>query len=167
MQRGASSALFLIVVAIGAAFVWMTSRSLPGMVASHFGASGIANGFIQHRTYVIATLCACIVLPVAVVVPLHFALRNPNAVINLPNRDYWLTPERRADTFEFVRTQMTRFGIALLAFICYAHWLVVQANERTPPRLSSVSFVSGLVVFAGFVVVWIAIHLNRFRTVSR
>ena len=42
------------------------------------------------------------------------ALRNPNAVINLPHRDYWLAPERRPATFEFIRRQMMRFGTAML-----------------------------------------------------
>ena len=164
LQRGASGALFLIAVAIAATFIWMTGRSLPARVASHFGTSGFANGFLSHKIYVIATLCACILLPVLVVIPINLALQNPNAPLNIPNRDYWLAPERRAASVEFVQAQMTRFGVALLLFIGYAHWLVVQANERSPPRLASVSFVSALAVFLGFVIVWIAIFLNRFRT---
>ena len=163
MQRGASSVSFLLIVVLAAAFVWFTSRSLPNLVASHFGAHGIPNGFMRRDPYVIVIICLCIALPLLVTVPLNFALRNPDMMINVPHREYWLAPQRRADTVDFVRRQMTRFGLALLAFICYVHWLVVKANEQIPPRLSSVAFVSALVMFAGFVTVWMAIFFNRFR----
>jgi len=162
-QRGASSVWFLLLVAAGAAFVWMTSQQLPPLVASHFGRGGIANGFILHKHYVVFTVLICVVLPLAIVFPISFALNNPKAVINLPNRDYWLTPERRAETVAFIRTQMMRFGTGLLIFLCYVHWLVVKANQQTPPRLGGAAFVSAVAVFFGFVVVWIAIHYTRFR----
>ena len=166
MQRGASSVWFLLVAATAAGFVWVTSRKLPALVAAHFGTSGIATGFILHKTYLFATLFACIVLPVMIVVPISVALNDPNATIKVPNRDYWLAPERRARTVEFIRKQMMRFGAALLVFICYVHWLVVRANEQTPPRLAAGPFVSAIAVFVGFAVVWSAIHYTHFRAVG-
>ncbi len=162
-QRGASSLWFLLIAALAAAFIWETSRQLPPLVGAHFGAGGIATGFVTQRSYVFTAIFACVVLPVVLVLPLSLALNNPNAVINLPNRDYWLAPERRADTVEFIRKQMMRFGTALLIFICYVHWLVVKANAQSPPRLAAAPFVSAIAVFLGFVVVWIAIHFTRFR----
>lgn len=102
-------------------------------------------------------------MPLIIVFPLGIALRNPKAVINLPNRDYWLAPERRPATVEFIRVQLMRFGTAMLVFVCYVHWLVVQANERSPPRLAGSAFVSAVAVFIGFIVIWIALHYRRFR----
>ena len=166
MQRGVSSAWILwilIVAACGAGFVWLTSQSLPPLVASHFGSGGIATGFIARRSYVLGVMFVCIVFPLLIVIPISSALDNPRAVINVPNRDYWLTPERRPETVAFVRKQMLRFGIALLVFVCYVHWLVVRANGLTPPRLAAGPFVSALAVFVGFVIVWIALFFNRFR----
>jgi hypothetical protein len=163
MQRGASTLWFLLVIAVGVGFIWMTSRELPPLVASHFGSSGIANGFIPHKSYLLAVIFACTVLPMVIVFPISIAMNSPNAVINLPNRDYWLAPERRAETVSFVRKQMMRFGTAMLIFICYVHWLVVRANEQSPPRLAAGPFVSAVAVFVGFIIVWIAIHFTRFR----
>lgn len=167
MQRGASSVWFLLVAAAGAAFIWMTSQALPPLVASHFGSGGTANGFMPHRTYVYAAVVACIVLPLCVILPVSMLLNNPNTTINLPNADYWLSPEQRPATVEYIRKQLLQFGIALLVFICYVHWLVVRANELTPPRLAAGPFVSALAVFVGFVVVWIALFFNRFGRVPR
>lgn len=163
MQQGASSAWILIAAVLGAGFVWMTSQSLPPLVAAHFGSGGIATGFIPHKSYVFATLLACLALPLLIVAPISAALNNPSVRINVPNRDYWLMPERRPETIAFIRKQMGRFGIGLLVFICYVHWLVVRANELTPPRLAAGPFVSALAMFLGFVVLWIALFFRRFR----
>jgi hypothetical protein len=162
-QRGASSAWFLLIAAAAAGFIWVTGERLPPLVASHFGAGGIATGFILHRRYVFAAMFLCVAPALAIVFPVSLALRNPKTVINLPNRDYWLAPERRADTIDFIRTQMMRFGTALLVFFCYVHWLLVKANQQSPPRLAGAAFVSAVAVFIGFMVVWTAIHYTRFR----
>ncbi len=162
-QRGASSAWFLLLAAAAVAFIWFSGQELPRLVGSHFGRGGIATGFIPRNRYLFATMFASVLLPLVIVFPISLALRNPNARINLPNRDYWLTPERRPETVNFIRTQMMRFGAALLLFICYVHWLVVQANLKSPPRLAGSAFVSAVAVFIGFVIVWIAIHYTRFR----
>jgi hypothetical protein len=165
MQQGASSAWILIAAVAGAGFVWVTSQSLPPLVASHFGSGGIATGFIPHKTYVFAAMCACIAFPLVLVLPMSAALNHPRAVINVPNRDHWLTPERRPETIAYVRKQMVRFGVGLLVFICYVHWLVVRANELTPPRIPAGPFVSALAVFVGFVLLWVALFFARFRNV--
>ena len=160
-QRGASSVWLLLIAAAAAAFIWVTSQQLPPLVASHFGAGGIANGFVLHRRYLFTVLFLCIGPALAIVFPMNVALGNPNAAINLPNRDYWLAPERRAETVEFVRTQMLRFGTALIVFFCYVHWLVVKANQQSPPRIPGPAFVSAVAVFIGFLVVWTAIYYTR------
>ncbi len=162
-ERGASSVWLLLLAAAAAAFIWATSRQLPPLVASHFGAGGIANGFVLHRRYVFAVLFLSIAPALAIVLPMNFALGNPNARINLPNRDYWLAPERRAATVEVIRTQMLRFGTALIVFFCYVHWLVVEANRQSPPRIPGPAFVSAVVVFVGFLIVWTAIYYTHFR----
>jgi fatty acid desaturase len=74
-------------------------------------------------------------------------------------------PEPRPETIAYVRKQMVRFGVGLLVFICYVHWLVVRANELTPPRIPAGPFVSALAVFVGFVLLWVALFFARFRNV--
>jgi hypothetical protein len=164
-QRGASSVWLLLISAAAAGFIWVTSQQLPPLVASHFGVGGIANGFVLHQRYLFAVLFLCIAPALAIVLPMNAALGNSNAAINLPNRDYWLAPERRAETVEFIRTQMLRFGTALIVFFCYVHWLVVKANQQSPPRIPGPAFVSAVAVFIGFLIVWAAIYYTRFRKV--
>lgn len=165
VQRGFSSALFLILLAGAAAFVWLTSRFLPEVVASHFGASGVANGFMPRALYLRFTLVLVVALPLAVVFLPTLALSHPKARINVPNREYWLAPERRAETIAFLRRHMRRFGSMLVVFLCYVHWLVTRANDVIPPTLSSAWLIGGLVVFVGSLIAWTVVLLGRFRNV--
>lgn len=152
-----------VLVAGAAAFVGLTSLSLPDVVASHFAADGTANGSMSRGAYVGVMLAVVIGLPTLLTVVSYFGLGAPGARINLPNRDYWLAPERRAQTLSYLRAQLARFSTVLLVFLCYVHWLVVQANGTRPPHLSAPWINVGLVGFAVFAIVWTRLIVRRFR----
>ena len=95
MWRNRSFVVFLVVLGGAAAFVWLTARGLPDVVASHFGASGAANGFMPRAAYLRFMLALVVVPPAAVVVLPALLLNRSNARINLPHREYWLAPDRR------------------------------------------------------------------------
>jgi hypothetical protein len=152
-----------LLVACGAAFIWLTSLSLPDVVASHFEADGYANGFMSRGAYIGLMLACAVGLPALLVIVAYFGLGSPNARINLPDRDYWLAPERRAETVSYLREQLARFAVVLMGLLCYVHWLVVRANATRPPRLSTPWINAGLVAFAVFVVIWTRMFLRRFR----
>jgi uncharacterized membrane protein len=163
MHLGKGLLLFAVFVACAAAFVWFTSLRLPNLVASHFGGSGIADGFMPHDFYVRFMLAFVIGLPALLVLLTWLAIATPKSRINLPNKDYWLAPERRAQTVAFLRDGILWFGVMLVVFLCYAHWLVVLANEAQPVRLAELWFLGGLVVFAAAMLIWLKILFGHFR----
>jgi hypothetical protein len=110
MQHGKGSQLFLLFVACAAVFVWVTGLTLPNLVASHFGAEGAANGFMPRSFYIGFMLVVIIGLPALLVVVTWFALGSSSARINLPNRDYWLAPERRTETLATLIWLKVLFG---------------------------------------------------------
>ena len=156
---GRGEKIFARYVACAAGFVWFSSRRLPLLVASHFGAAGIPNGFMTRASYTAFMLAFVIGLPVVLVLVSSYALKNAGARLNLPNRDYWLAPERAGVTVAFIRAGILWIGVLLITFLGYVHWLVVLANEIQPPQLSQPWFIGGLVGF--FVVLLMA--LGRFR----
>lgn len=165
MQRTGSYVSFLVLVAGAAVFIWVTSGSLPEVVAAHFGASGSANGFMPRAFYVRFMLAITVALPLGLTVLTNVTLRVSEARLNLPNREYWLAPERRAETLEYLRQQNMRVGFMLTVFLCYVHWLVVHANAVTPPSLSTPGIIAGLIVFAVSVISWGMDFVGRFRNV--
>lgn len=152
-----------IVLAAAAAFVVATSSSLPPTVASHFGVGGVANGFMTRPGYV--TFMVGMMLGLAALFEgLPRLLRGlRTASFNLPNRDYWLAPERRDATLDDLQRRMRWLACAMLALLAYVHWLVVQANAIQPPVLPEQAFILGLAGFAVAVIAWIVAFLRRFR----
>jgi hypothetical protein len=163
MQGSNRLLLFALLVACAAAFVWLTSTRLPDLVASHFDGSGTANGFMPHGFYVWFMLGFVVVLPTFMVAVTWLGIASQKARINLPNKDYWLAPERRAQTIDFLRAGILKFGAMLVALLCYMHWLVVLANEAKPVQLDNSWFIGGMVVFLVGLLVWLKMLLGRFR----
>lgn len=164
MGHGKGSLLFILFVVYAAVFVWRTSDGLPPLVASHFGTSGTANGFMPRTLYVRFMLTFVLGLPTFMIFVTWHALGNSKAGIHLPNRDYWLAPERHAEAISFLRAGLLWFGVLLVAFLCFAHWLVVLANRTRPAHLSEPWFFGGLGVFIIAVFVWLKVLLGHFRT---
>ena len=158
-----STIALLLLLLVLSVFVWLSSSALPEVVASHFGPSGAANGYMPRGTYI------ALLLVLIVGVPLLLALL-PGAIagrggknLNIPNREFWLAPERRAGTVALIRVHGVWFAAAVAVFLAYVHWLVLQANALRPPHLSTVGITSGLFVFFLLLVVWLAILFAHFR----
>jgi uncharacterized membrane protein len=162
-SRRSVPAAALALIACAAAFVVISSRSLPALVATHFDAAGRANGYLSREPYIALMLLISVVVPLLVVIIPGRAFSHPEARINLPNRDYWLAPERRADTVRYLARQTSLFAWLLVIFLCYAQWLVVRANTLTPPRLDSGAFLAGLAVFLVCTLSWVVRLIRRFR----
>ena len=167
MKAPDRSLSYFIALLVGAlAFIWVTSDMLPDVVASHFNRAGVATGYVPRSVYRTAMMIVLLLPAVFLVLLPRVSLRKPNARINVPNRDYWLAPERRALTVALITQRCTQFGAMLILFLCYAHWLVVHANRQEPPSLSSGSLLVGLVVFLGLTVRWAGGLIAYFRADS-
>lgn len=155
--------VFAFLVGGAAVFVWVTSENLPLVVASHFTGTGQANGFMPHQVYVSFVLALLIGLPSLLISLTWWSLGSYRTRINLPNKDYWLAPERRASTIAYLRTSLLWFGVQLLVFLCYAHWLVILANGQQPPWLENSWLIGGLVSFLAALLVWLKVLLGHFN----
>lgn len=164
MNPSPGTLAFLLLQAVLAGFVWYSAQTLPPVVASHFSASGVANGFMPRQAYVVGFSLLLIGVPLLIAfLPGSLASRS-SAHLNIPNRAYWLAPERRDTTLAFIRGHGKWFAAAVSLFLGYVHWLVVQANQLQPPVLSSIDILGGLAVFLLALFVWLAGLYLRFRT---
>ncbi len=147
--------LFGILLAVG-------SVQLPERVASHFGFSGEANGWMGRSVYLVFMAFFGMIFPM--IAPLVGLLvgRLPMSVINLPNKEYWLAPERREGTTAFLVSQLLRLAVLELGLVIVLHQLVVDANRQQPPRMSSMVW-AVLAVFLVFLAGWIWSLVRHFR----
>jgi hypothetical protein len=83
-------------------------------------------------------------------------------MINLPNRDYWLAPERRALALAKVQAFSVGFGNAMLLFLLLVFRDVLRANLLEVPHLTMrIWFL--LVLLAVFSIVWTVRLMRSFR----
>ena len=157
--------VFLLVLVVAGAFVWLTSGGLPPVVASHFGPGGAANGFMDKGMYTAFMLAVVVAVPALIALSGQLVRVLPPQLINLPNRQYWLAPQRRAATLESLSSLSVRFAFALVVFLCFVHWLVVQANAVQPARLPEAPLFVGLALFGVATVLWLFALFRRFGRV--
>jgi uncharacterized membrane protein len=121
--------VLLAAVAVG------TEPLLPARTATHFNVRGVPDGWMSRRAQTASILGIAAFLVFTTVGPLSLVRYFSDSAINLPNREYWLAPERREATFE----RLTAIGILLaclsVALMIALQILVVRANLRTPASL--------------------------------
>ena len=137
---------------------------LPDIVAVHFNAAGAANGFAtraQCRSFMLAFTLGAPLIVAAVTGILPRLL--PASMINIPNRGYWLAPERAAESIAFMSEQGVWFGCIFLMFLYGVDWMLVAANSSVPPTLDSKWFIVMLVIFFGSICCLMLRMFRRFR----
>ncbi len=139
-----------------------TAPELPDRVATHFGVEGAADGWMSRPGYLVFTAVFPLAL-VALFAGLASLIRVlPARFVNLPNRDYWLAPERRATTSAMLRARFAWLGCLFVAFFGGLHVLTVEANRLTPPRLPMGGLLLVVMAFLMGLMLWIVFLLMRF-----
>lgn len=158
------NSIFFALILVAAVQTTYYAQRLPERMGSHFGTSGFASAWQTKIAFFTVELIVIVLATfVSFVIPQLMAAM-PASIINLPNKDFWLSPERREQTFSFLRSQMAWFGCALLAFLLFVMELVFRANLQTPPRLNNAAFVPALIVFVVFSTSWslrVVFHFSR------
>lgn len=152
----------ILVLAASAVFVFWSGAQLPEQVGSHFDLSGRADAFLSRTTFIAAMLVAVTVGPALVWLLQLWVARSGKW--NIRNRDYWFAAQHNKSTVRYLANHAGWFTIALVAFMAFVHWLVVQANagSAASPRLDNTAFLTALAVFFGFVIVWVSMLFVRF-----
>jgi uncharacterized membrane protein len=160
---GLPKALFMLIAGGAAIHFYFLYAQLPETVASHFDGRGMPNGW-QPKGLFFAFLVGALVISAAVAfaVPRIIAA-VPTERVNLPNKDYWLAPEWRAESLAFLETQFAWFGCGLLLFMVFVFELAIRANFREHPQLDS-SFGYALGAFLLFTLFWVVRMIRRFSS---
>jgi uncharacterized membrane protein len=155
---------FAATASVGAIQCALDYPQLPARMASHFSASGAANGWMTKQAFfeVYAAMIALCAL-VGFLAPRKIETSSP-ARINLPNKEYWLAPERREGTFAYFRTSFAWYACALLVILVIAMGLAIQANFSAPPHMASQSALTIVGAFVLFNLLWVISLFRRFST---
>jgi uncharacterized membrane protein len=154
--------IFVLALPLAAYFVLHSSPALPPLVASHFDAAGAPNAFMPRQTYVHFMLAMTVGFPAGLVGILTLAFSYAGN-LKVPNRDYWLSPERIAGTRAFLVARAAWFGVMLCLMMGVVHYLELKANAQVPPHLSGSLAVTALLGFFLATAGWIFALMTAFR----
>jgi uncharacterized membrane protein len=160
-SRRASSLVTLICLMVfSITFVIYTSYYLPGTVATHFNFNNEPDGWMTRDRYVLLILMLVVSVPTIIGIgPL--SQKYPH-LINIPNGDYWLAPERLDESLDFLVAHAYRLGRLLMVLMTALHYLVLLANRTEPPILPESWFMA---ISAGFIfalIMWVIALYRRF-----
>ncbi len=154
---------FLLLVLFAAVHFSLLYPELPDVIASHFNAQGAPNGWQAKSGFFVAL--AMITLTMAIIgfaIPLIIG-RLPVQLINLPNKRYWLAPERRAQTNAFLEAYFGWFACAIYFVVLVAFNYAAQSNLHPASPPSIAWFFAALIGLAIFAIFWSRLMFTRFR----
>ena len=156
--------ILVVLVCVAVAIVAATSADLPARVAVHFGAQGAANGWQSRDGYTLAMIALVVGLPLSLAVLLSVLPRFGMCMTNIPNKQYWLAPERREGTLERLTRFAALLGVVMVVFLTAVHLVVVEANTSTPrPSRPTTPFIAVMRGFAVAMITWVIALTYGFR----
>lgn len=160
MKRAVGLYVCLIVIAVVQAAYY--HPRLPDTVASRFGFSGEPVGYMSKGSMV-ASQVGVVVFVAALFLAVDFIMpRVPDSLVSLPNKDYWLAPERRAQTHAAISSSMLWIGCATIVFMLGAFQTGIRANLSEGGTLRTDVFWVLFAVYVVFVFAWMIWFFRRF-----
>jgi uncharacterized membrane protein len=159
--------LFLVLVLWAAIHFSNYYSQLPPVVGSHFNAQGKPNGWQSKQTfYTLFAGVTGLALVLVFAVPAIIGVVPPS-LVNLPNKNFWLSPEQRFASREFMSAWFAWFGCAVFLVMILSFDYAVKSNLQpaNPPDPGRIGYVFAL--FGAFSLVWIVRFFLRFARVPR
>jgi hypothetical protein len=86
----------------------------------------------------------------------------PNSMINVPHREYWLAPERRAQTLGAMKSMLSQFALCLSLFATVIGHLTYRANRTNGP-LDLRLFLIAMGLFFVLIAIVLGVNLWKWR----
>jgi uncharacterized membrane protein len=151
--------LFYGLLALAALQVMYYYPQMPEVVASHFDGHGAPNGWSSRNVFFAIYLSMiALLVGIFIFVP-RWSERRISFSLKIPNRDYWLAPDKLEQTRAFFQRQMIVMGVVHLLLAIFVVQLAILANLGQEARLhSGIGWALGLYLL--FIIAWL-VHFWR------
>ena len=159
--------LFIILFIANVALAVVSLFLLPARVAIHFSTGGAPDSWASKEANALVFLSLHLLLFGLFFFIPFLICRCPPHLVNLPNKDYWLKDENKAEMSRKLVSLMSEFGIAIFGFFFLVGLLTLQANLSEPVRLNQIWFMTAFIVFMLYTVFWCVKICRSFRVPER
>ena len=120
--------LFYFVFLIGILHTVYYYFEMPKEIASHFDAGGSADAFADKDILLYLNIPIYLFILLLFESIVFFLPRIPDNLINLPNKEYWLTPEHRLEAYTILKVYLRWLGIITILLLMTAFHENYTAN---------------------------------------
>lgn len=157
--------IFYALVLLICAFEFMRLWNItPSQMAAHFDIQGNPDRFVPKSEFFWYQIQTIIVV-IVVSIPLQILfLVLPVNLINMPHREYWLAPERRAETVDRLSSFAAVLFGAILLTVQAGFELSAYANLQTPIHFNAQWMLAVMVIFfivIGFALIQLMVSFRR------
>ena len=159
-RRSLAYWLFSLVCAIMAGHALYHYSLLPDRVATHFGVSGTPDAWGAKPAFFLWYFITTIILAAVLLWTPRFLSKIPTSLINLPNKDYWLAPERKNETLAYIGRGSLLFGSGTLLFLLD---IIHQSFQVSLGQAAGLSHIwTSMAIYLIFCALWTTALFRRF-----
>jgi serine/threonine-protein kinase len=161
LRHRLSTVALLVLLAVLVGDLVIDYPKLPARIASNFDWAGTPNGWMSRQQFLIVTAVLILVF-VGMFISVAGIARLPDDKLNLPNKDYWLAPQRRSQTMHMLCEWMRWFLVLTLSVLVLAIVTAVHANLSAVPHFAGSVFVAMLALLcaAPVMIAWLICRLQ-------
>ena len=165
-MSGPRQALILLFVIAVAQCIWYWPR-LPEVVPSHFDGLGHPNGWLSKQGLVAVYLGVLAGTSLLLGGMTSLLSRTPVALVNLSHKEYWLAPERAAETWAYLDRQLGWMAVATSALLVAVFELTFRAALAPDHRMPAAGIWIALGAYLAWTAGWTIRLIARFDQVPR
>ncbi len=130
--------LYGMVVVVRIVTLSWAAFNLPEHIATHFGASGAANGWGTRGGYITFDIVISAALVLGLPMLVGALVRGSGAGVNIPHKDYWFRPENKPRLERRLKVDMMFIGGATGLLLSWVDIELVRANALATPSMDTV-----------------------------
>lgn len=154
---------FVLATTVLITSVIVGARFLPEHIATHFDASGNADGWMSREAHVTAFLSLGLGVS-AFVLGLVYSIRFfPAATLNVPHAEDWRQPAHHARACDYLFRHTLWLATLQCLLFTALHVSIVFANTTTPPSLPTRTLGLSVGLFLTGLCAWIFLLIRFFR----
>ncbi|HMQ03425.1 MAG TPA: DUF1648 domain-containing protein [Pyrinomonadaceae bacterium] len=160
MRLSLISIFFLVGIFVAQALFYY--NGLPDLIASHFDAAGRPDAWMTKPGFFLFEFAFLSFLLVTFLSVPVLVGRLPVRLINLPNREFWFSEDKRKETLRTIRVSFEWFAALLLMMFIAVNQMVFEANINGRTLWTAGIWII-LVVYLLVVLIWMIAFVRRFR----
>jgi uncharacterized membrane protein len=133
---------------------------LPDQVAHHFGPSGKPDAWGSKTNFLIGYLATVAVIAAIFLGSCLIMPKIPDQMINLPNKDYWLAPDRRRQTLNYIQSALLWFGSLTMLLMLDIFHQSFQVNLGKATTLNHIWISLG--IYSILSTIWCIAFIRKF-----